>query len=192
MRLNDIIENKNLNKMMKSYISECYGKHKVSYYMEYEDYEQEIYIYLINHLKSYDESKSSISTFLYMCISTKSLNLVRGCKAKKRNKDIEVSLNNIACEGSNRQKEYEEIIADSFDIEKEFCDSELIDYLIDYYKDNKYMKNMVIYLSMGYNKKQLEDLFGYCHTTLYKKIGKANRIGTLAYVINQYKKKEVE
>ena len=50
MRLNDIIENKNLNKMMKSYISECYGKHKVSYYMEYDDYEQEIYIYLINHL----------------------------------------------------------------------------------------------------------------------------------------------
>ena len=189
MTLNEILQDKKLNKMMNSYIAENYGKYKASYYIEFNDYKQEIYVYLMEHLKEFDNNKSNISTFLYMCISTKTLNIVRSCKAKKRNKENIVSLNNVCFDNEGDVTEYIEMLKDDINIEDDYINSELLQFLMKYYENNEYMKQLVILLSQGFTKRQIEREFGYCHTTVYKKIGKSNKKGTLAYIVNQYLKK---
>jgi RNA polymerase sigma factor (sigma-70 family) len=77
MNINEIMLNKELRELLKDSIRKSYYRYKLGFIIDMEDFEQEVYIYLIPRLKNFDENKSSINTYLPMVVMSCAKNCIK-------------------------------------------------------------------------------------------------------------------
>lgn len=83
MDFNKIMENDKLMRRVKYLCKSYYDTSIVKYCMEYEDYYQEQLIGIYKKLSLYNEEKSSINTFVEMCIKSNHIDIYRTVSAEK-------------------------------------------------------------------------------------------------------------
>lgn len=83
MDFNIIMENEKLRKRIKYLCKSYYNTSIAKYCMEYEDYYQEQLIGIYKKLALYNEEKSSINTFVEMCIKSTHIDIYRTVSAEK-------------------------------------------------------------------------------------------------------------
>lgn len=94
MELEELLNNEKMNKLMKGFMWSIYNKYHLSICIDSEDYEQEIYLYLVKMLKKFDNTKANISSYLYTLISSGALMILR-----KRNSRCK-KVNNLEVENA--------------------------------------------------------------------------------------------
>lgn len=193
MRLEDILNDSKLNEMLNKYMYENYSKCNLYGYIELDDYKQEIYIYLMEHLGEYDSSKSCISTFLYMCINTKSRNMIRHFKGKRRQKYFNgLSLNGEFKNKFGRPTEVLEMVEDEMvNIEKEVVANETAKDILSKFQNDE-IRNIVILLMEGYNKREICKILKFGYTKMFNKLGNINKENTIKYIVNKYYQEKEE
>jgi RNA polymerase sigma factor (sigma-70 family) len=77
MNINEIMLNKELRELLKDSIRKTYYRYKLSFIIDLEDFEQEVYIYLIPRIKKFDDSKSSINTYLPIVVMSCAKNCIK-------------------------------------------------------------------------------------------------------------------
>ena len=170
MLLDEILNNSEYNQMLEKYMSDFYFKYHFQYDLEYEEFKQEIYIYLLKNLKLYDKKRSSLSTFIYMCLKSKCTNLKRDYNTIKRKTKVS-SLNVIIDSVDNNIELIDSITDESTNIEKEVIentDISILDYLLEYYKNDEQTKKVIILIANGYSKKDICEIMGFSRATLLK------------------------
>ena len=83
MDFNTIMENDKLMRRVKYLSKSYYNTSIVKYCMEYEDYYQEQLIGIYKKLSLYNQEKSSINTFVEMCIKSNHIDIYRTVSAEK-------------------------------------------------------------------------------------------------------------
>lgn len=83
MDFNTIMENDKLIRRVKYLCKRNYHTSIVKYCMEYEDYYQEQLIGIYKKLSLYNKEKSSINTFVEMCIKSNHIDIYRTVSAEK-------------------------------------------------------------------------------------------------------------
>jgi len=68
MDINYILKNEELKKLLKNSIAKTYNKFKLNYVIGREDFEQEVYLYIIPRLKNFDNDKSSLKTYIPLIV----------------------------------------------------------------------------------------------------------------------------
>lgn len=178
MNLETILNDKELNKMLESYININYSRYKIYVFLEKDEYCQEIYLYLLQHLYKFDENKSCISTYLYKCIATCSLNLARRQKAIKRGGSCnDISLNvPLELEDTHKHEFIEYIQDDTINIENTIIemDRNLTKYVFEKCKDET-TKIILTYILEGYSYKQIGDKLFYSKATIYRKMAELKK-----------------
>lgn len=77
MNINDVMINKELRELLKDSIRKSYYRYKLGFIIDMEDFEQEVYLYLMPRLKNFDDSKSSINTYLPMVVMSCAKNCIK-------------------------------------------------------------------------------------------------------------------
>ena len=184
MKLEDLLSDKNYNNMINKYMYENYSKCKLYGFIEFEDYRQEIYIYLLRHIPRYDESKASLSTYLYLCINTKTRNLIRHYKSETKDKFM--SLNAKITDKFGGKYETIEILEDELtDIEEEAIANATTREILNMFKDEE-VRNIVLLLMDGYSKRDICKILKFGYTKMFNKLGNVNKVNTIKYMINRY------
>jgi RNA polymerase sigma factor (sigma-70 family) len=93
MDLNYILENEKLNKFLEDSIGKTFYKFRLGYAIELDDFRQDVYIYLMKHLKNFDSEKSNIKTYIPLLIMTKARIIIRNSNLQRC--DINVKNNMI-------------------------------------------------------------------------------------------------
>lgn len=167
MDFNKLIENEKILKIIKCLCRGYYDTSIVKYCMEYEDYFQEQLITIYKKLSLYNEEKSSIKTFIEMCIKTNHIDIYRTVSAEKN------KINNIK---------------NKFYIDAEICDGEdghsiikgeddvalTISFFRENYKEllSEEECKIVDFLIMGYSQTETEKMLGFKHQQIKYKIKK--------------------
>ena len=187
MELINILEDSKLNEMCEKYMGDVYGKLGGHRYIEIDDFKQEIYIYLMSYLPKYNEEKSSISTYLYLGVKQKGLNIIKACKSKRRSFDKDCLPLNTKYEGT-RGGEFEvlDVVKDELvDIENDVVNDISTNDIIKLFKDEK-AKNIVLLLMEGYNKREICKILKIGYTSLFQKLGNENKVNTIKYLLTRY------
>lgn len=160
--INEIINNKRLNNFINAICIKYYRKFFLDNYFDYEEFKQEIYVDLCKYLKSYDENKSKLTTYIYKTIENCSSNLYQKQLAKKR-----------IYKKVNIDNEYiKNTIKDNSDTTINIEYEELIQYLINKHKKDKYYKFIIIKLCEGYNSTQIAKLLNVSRSVTDRRIHK--------------------
>lgn len=104
MDFNSIMENEEIKRKINYLCITYYETSIVKYCMEYEDYYQEQLFALYKKLLSYNKEKSSIKTFIEMCIKSKHIDIYRNVSAEKNkinNVQNKFYLDAEICEGQD-------------------------------------------------------------------------------------------
>lgn len=83
MDFNKLMENEEIKRKINYLCITYYETSIVKYCMEYEDYYQEQIIALYKKLSLYNQEKSSIKTFIEMCIKSNHIDIYRSVSAEK-------------------------------------------------------------------------------------------------------------
>lgn len=88
MNINNIINNEELKTLLENSIEKTYFKYKLNFIIDKEDFIQEVYLFLIPRIKSFDNEKSSLKTFLPMLVMSCAKNCIQDAngQSKKHNK----------------------------------------------------------------------------------------------------------
>lgn len=88
MCINDILENEELTKLLNGSIGKTYNKYKLYFIIEMEDFIQEVNMFLIQRLESFDNQKSTLKTYLPMLVMSCAKNCIQSAngQSKKHNK----------------------------------------------------------------------------------------------------------
>lgn len=104
MNFNKIMENDKIMRRVKYLCKSYYDTSIVKYCMEYEDYYQEQLIGIYKKLGLYNEGKSSINTFIQMCIKSNHIDIYRTVSAEKNkinNNQNKFYIDAEICEGQD-------------------------------------------------------------------------------------------
>ena len=182
MRLNDLLNDKEMDKYIKCVMNKAYNHYCCDKYYSYNDYQQEIYVYIIEVLPKYNPKLASLKSYLYSCIYNKSLNLMRysGCKARG-SEYTTISADNVYYESKNNSGNVESLIStiqdETIDIENQVIESmctesELINYLYEKHKGEKYYDTIITLLSQGYSRVKISQIIGKSRTVVDKRVFK--------------------
>ena len=187
MELRAILEDKDLNEMLNKYMSEIYGRLGASKYIERDDYKQEIYLYLLEQLPRYNTEKSSLSTYLYLCIKQKSLNLIKAYRSKKESSyRNSLALNSVQEGSKGGVYEIMDTVPDELiDIENEVINNMSTGEILKLFKDDR-LKNIVLLLMEGYNKREVCKILKIGYTNLFNKLGSENKVNTIKYMLSKH------
>lgn len=83
MKFETVMQDEKLMRRVKYLCKSYYDTSIVKYCMEYEDYYQEQLIAIYKKISLYNEEKSSINTFIELCIKSNHINIYRVVSAKK-------------------------------------------------------------------------------------------------------------
>lgn len=180
MRLNDLLKDKEMDKYIKCIMSKAYSHYCCDKYYTFSDYQQEIYVYIIEVLPKYNPKLASLKSYLYSCIYNKSLNLMRysGCKARG-SEYTTISADVVYCESKNSSGNVETLLSiiedESVDVENEvinnICkESDLINYLYEKHKGEKYYDTIIKLLSKGYSRSKISKTIGKSRTVVDKRV----------------------
>lgn len=178
MRLNDVINDKDLNKYLNCVMFKGYKHYCCEKYYNYEEYKQEIYVYLLEKLVKFDSSLSSINSYLYNCVMTRALNLMRNKTCKQRGYGYTTVSANVSYLNSNGKSETNlliETLEDEQNVENEVLsnvcgESELIEYLLSKHKNEKYYEDIIKLLCKGYSKTKIANTIGKSRTVVDKRL----------------------
>ena len=167
MDFNTIIENEKIMKTIKYLCWSYYETSIIKYSMEYEDYYQEQLIALYKKLLSYNEEKSSIKTFLEMCIKTNHIDIYRSVSAEKN------KINN------NQNKFYIDAeLSDGHDSHSILKGEDDVSLTMEFFKENykelltEEEYKIVDYLIMGYSQIETGKILGFKPQQIKYKIKK--------------------
>lgn len=76
MDINYILENEELNKLLYTSIEKTYYKYKMTFIIEKEDFIQEVFLFIIPRIKNFDNTKSSLKTYIPLLIMSCAKNRV--------------------------------------------------------------------------------------------------------------------
>ena len=181
MKLNDVLNDKELNKYVECVINKAYKHYCCEKYYKYDDFKQEVYVYIIEVLPKFDNSLSSVKSYLYSCIFHKALNLMRYKTCKQRGHGYVTVSTDISYMESNGKTEsntlLDTIIDTSIDIENEVIEkncseSELINYLLEKHKGEKYFETIILLLAQGYSRVKISKLLNKSRTVVDKRVFK--------------------
>ena len=150
--LTDILNSKELNQYINALFYNAYNRYSLRKYIEYEDYKQEEYLYLINALEKYDSTLASIKSYLFSCIYNKAFNLFRCATTKGRKDDKETISLNVAYKELNKKYDMIEGLEDDYNFEDDILFSDLYNFILNRHKDDVLYKIILDMLIQGYSK----------------------------------------
>lgn len=167
MDFNTIIENEKIMKTIKYLCWSYYETSIIKYSMEYEDYYQEQLFALYKKLLSYNEEKSSIKTFVEMCIKTNHIDIYRSVSAEKN------KINN------NQNKFYIDAeLSDGHDSHSILKGEVDVSLTMEFFKENykelltEEEYKIVDFLIMGYSQIETGKILGFKNQQIKYKIKK--------------------
>jgi hypothetical protein len=90
MDINYILENEELLKLLKSSMGKTYNHFKLKRIIEMEDFEQEVYLFIIPRIEKFDNKKSSLKTYIPLMVMSRAKQLIMlangQCKDTKKSK----------------------------------------------------------------------------------------------------------
>ena len=171
---------KNNRDMINNYMYKAYGLYKIADFMEYEDYKQEILLYLFQLLPKYDEKKASISTYFYRAIMLKANNLrnLAFCNPNKANYGA-LSLDSANANEKDNLKEtvsYKDSIEDTeLSIEETIEGEDFLNYVLNAYPSDECYKKVLEYRLLGYSRLKTGKLIGYSRTVVDNRLRLAKK-----------------
>jgi RNA polymerase sigma factor (sigma-70 family) len=126
MVINEIFENENLNTLLDESIRKTYAKFKLHIIIEKEDFEQEVYLFIIDRIKMFDDSKSSIRTYLPLLIMSCARRCIQTANGQSKNynklefENSHLRLND--CYSNNLEsddKEFGTFVSSDYNLEEE-------------------------------------------------------------------------
>ena len=169
--LNELMNSKNMRNFIDGCIFKCYGKYNIRIIMESEDFKQDCFLVLANKLKYFNEEKGTIKSFIYLIISSHAKTLIRNANRDKHKLNIVTySINNCYKYNMKGDKElkFEDRVSDNTNIEKDYEDNELRDFLIERNKNNEKVVNIVRLLADGKNVTDIVNITKYTRCSIYK------------------------
>lgn len=154
-----------IRKMTKS----LYVKSTVRFFWEYDDVLQNCYLAIIDKLKYYDDTKKTLSAFLFMVIKNQINEIIRLNESKKRTSDnpyknlsIDFYRDNEECESNKSDK-------NSLMVEKENKNND-VDMMVSILDslDTELEKDIIIMLYEGYTLNDIIELKNINKQKLYR------------------------
>lgn len=167
MDFNKLMENEEIKRKINYLCITYYETSIVKYCMEYEDYYQEQIIALYKKLSLYNEEKSSIKTFIEMCIKYNHIDIYRTVSAEKNkinNNQNKFYIDAEICEGQDAHAIL--IGEDDVNISMRFFKEQYKDLLT----DEEY--KIVDLLLMGYSQIQVGKILEFKDQQIKYKIKK--------------------
>lgn len=195
MTLQEILDNKDLNTMLYKYIHKAYKQYNMRYYMEQEDFEQEMLLFFTKYLHKYDKNKGSISTFLYQGIylhTCRQFQKING-RAKIKRTDIElISLNTELTDEIGKVYQLGERINDKkVNVERDALDKAISEEILELFSDNKKKQDIVELLLKGESKSNVSKILNIPYGTVLRYTGsRSDKPNTIKSRLNNYYKEE--
>jgi RNA polymerase sigma factor (sigma-70 family) len=104
--MNELLQNQELSKYLDNLIRTKYYKFQLSFIIEYDDFMQECYIFLIKRIKNFDSEKANVKTFITMVVMSCArtcIQLANG-SSKDHNK-LDFKNNTISLDFKNKNKD---------------------------------------------------------------------------------------
>lgn len=171
MNLEIILNDKDLNEFVCKVSYNYFKRYNINRYMEYEEYKQEVYLYLIKGLKKYESGIVNIKTYLYNTIRLSTINVYNtyNTNANKTNYNTYSMEYEYTTEKSVTL--FSEYFKDNTNIEDAIIANDLYNFIIN--KNNKsYYKQVLDLMLLGKNKVDIAKLLGLHRNTVNNIVNK--------------------
>jgi RNA polymerase sigma factor (sigma-70 family) len=130
--MNELLQNQELSKYLDNSIRTTYYKFQLSFIIEYDDFMQECYMFLMKRIKNFDSEKANVKTFITMVVMSCArtcIQLANG-SSKDHNK-LEFKNNTISLDSKNKnntekRREFIESIGTCDDVDTKVFVEEII------------------------------------------------------------------
>jgi RNA polymerase sigma factor (sigma-70 family) len=186
MNINDILLNDKLNKKLNDSISKTFYRFRLNNVIELDDFEQEVYLFIISRIKNFDECKSTLNTYIPLLVMTAGKRCLEKVLGKQNNvnkrefKTSTVSLDDSFCESDS---ELYETISDSINIENEVFNSALIDEILSMSNLTDFQKNIIRLQAKGYNKIEIAHIMNCSSDNICVQFSRAKKKILRKYII---------
>lgn len=152
MNLDYILNNEELNTALKNAIRTTHFKYKLSFIIDIEDFEQEVYLYIMKRIKNYNEEKGQLKTYITLMVMSCAKTQI--CKANGQSKTMSkldftnsfVSMDKDYKNNENKDINLKEVIGIEEDFESKIIVNEILQM-----KNLSSKQKLIIYLmSKGY------------------------------------------
>jgi RNA polymerase sigma factor (sigma-70 family) len=168
MDIKNILENKELKKLLTNSVEKSYERYKLCKVIEKDDFYQECYIFVLKKIKLFDESKSSIRTYLPLLVMTCAKTIIRDCHGHSKFIDKRDFVNSLISLDYNYQNDGGE--SELYDVIGEYEDTDLkliIDEILNMSNLSNYHKDIIRLLYKGYTKSEVAEILNKDRSNLY-------------------------
>lgn len=172
MNINEVFENKEIQKYINAWVEKTYYDYKLKSIIEKDDFYQDVNICLFRKLKSYDESKSSINTFIYNVIRSTGKNSIQLAQGRAKGIDkLDIKRNSVSMDKSFTLENGNigtlgDFIQNDYSLEDEVIQVNIINDMLNMDSLSEIQKTLLRLLLEGYTKAEISKILNITYNTV--------------------------
>ena len=190
MDLQRILENEELNKLLKHSIESTYHKYKLYHAIELDDFCQETYMFIIPRLKKFDDSKSTLRTYIPMLVMTSANRVLEKEIGQSKNVNkLQFKKEMLSMDYKNPNVKGDEVVSfaefieEDFNLENEVMKNMLIDAILNLETLSPTQKNITQLMLKGYNGREISEKMDCSQTNISQHFNRAKEKILLKFTI---------
>lgn len=180
MTFNELIENDKLNKKLNDCIAKTFNRFSLYRICELDDFKQDVLIHIFKHIDKFDESKSSLNSYIPLLVMTVGKKIIGDAHGRCKTVDkMEVFKNNISLDNQkeNDDKSYGDFISlNDYDLEQNVVNELLFDEIFRLPELSEIKKQILYLYKEGYNNKEVSEMLETSRQNVAQHFRNAKRI----------------